>query len=116
GRCRPQRQPVEASRVRVKSLADGLRELRRVVTDPTPRVPFGIPYIDSRTNGGLSIGETAMGMAFSHVGKTALATEMVANNPNVPFLFFSIDQAVDKLSARLLARVTGQSTTKIEAD
>lgn len=100
----------------VRNLAAGFGELHKMATDPTPRIGFGVDYIDSRCNGGMPKAKVAMVMAFSHVGKTALAINAIHTNPHIPILFYSIEMPIEEVTCRLTAMETGLSTSKVESD
>lgn len=100
----------------VRSLAEGCADLHRMANDPTPRIGFGLPYLDSRLNGGLAKGQCAMVMAFSHVGKTSVALNAIFNNSHVPVLFFSIEMALDQVTSKLMAMSVERPTVAIEED
>lgn len=98
----------------VRNLAEGFQDYEGWISDPRPRISFGIPFFDDATNGGIARSEIAMMMAFSSVGKTTLALNIIANNPDVPVLFFSLEMNWRMVAARLAAITSGMSTKEIE--
>ncbi len=100
----------------VRNLAEGFSDLHKMANDPTPRIGFGIPFLDEKTNGGLAKGQCAMVMAFSHVGKTSLAINAISNNSHIPVLFFSIEMPWEQVASKLTAMEVVRATTIIEED
>lgn len=98
----------------VRNLLEGFQDYYGWATDPRPRIGFGLPFFDGRTNGGIARSEIAMMMAFSSVGKTTLALNVVRNNPDVPVLFFSLEMNWRMVAPRLAALELPTSTTAIE--
>lgn len=98
----------------VRTLAEGFRDYHSWATDPTPRIPFGIRFVDEATNGGIGRSELAMLMAFSSVGKTTLALNIIRKNPHIPVLFMSLEMSWRMVSARLAAIECGVTTRQIE--
>jgi hypothetical protein len=94
----------------------GVESYKQWATDPTPRIGLGLPFYDQRTNGGLAKAECMMVMAYSSVGKTSIALNMIANNPGVPTVFFSLEMSWRQVVARLTAIRSGLSTEEIEKE
>lgn len=99
----------------LQSVRDGLESFRDWATDPRPRIPFGLPFFDDRTRGGMAKAQLAMIQAYSSVGKTTLALNVIANNPGVPTLFFSLEMSWRMVASRLASIVTGTPTWEMEA-
>ena len=100
----------------VRSLHDGFRDYHSWATDPTPRIPFGINFVDGKTNGGIGRSELALLMAFSSVGKTTIGLNIIRNNPGIPVLFMSLEMSWRMVAARIAAMECGITTKKIEND
>jgi hypothetical protein len=100
----------------VRTVHDGLTEYLAWATDPRPRIPWGLPFFDGPTGGGLARSETAMIIAYSSVGKTSILLNIVRNNPTIPTLFFSLEMSWRQVVSRLTAMEFGISTQSIEAD
>lgn len=99
----------------VRTVNDGLQEYFAWATDPRPRIPWGLPFFDRPTGGGIARSETAMLIAYSSVGKTSIALNIIRNNPHVPTLFFSLEMSWRQVVSRLTAMEYGISTQQIEA-
>lgn len=100
----------------VRNLQEALEDYKNWAQDPVPRIGFGMDWFDSATNGGIARSEIAMFMAFSSVGKTTFALNVVRNNPHIPVLFFSLEMNWRMVAARLAAIELGTTTKAIEDD
>jgi len=100
--------------VTLRSVSNGLDDYRTWATDPRPRVGLGLPFFDQRTNGGLAKAECCMVLAYSSVGKTSIALNMIAQNPSVPTIFFSLEMSWRQVVARLTALTSGIPTWELE--
>lgn len=100
----------------VRNLQEAFADYQMWATDPTPRIGFGMRWFDQPTNGGIARSEIAMFMAFSSVGKTTVALNIIRNNPGIPCLFFSLEMNWRMVAARLAAIDLGFTTRQIEAD
>jgi hypothetical protein len=98
----------------VRTLHEAFDDYELWATDPVPRIGFGMPWFDRPTNGGIARSEIAMFMAFSSVGKTTVALNIIRNNPNIPVLFFSLEMNWRMVAARLAAIEKGTTTRAIE--
>lgn len=98
----------------LRSVLHGVEDYRTWATDPTPRIGFGLPFLDSATNGGLAKAECGMVLAYSSVGKTAIALNAIANNPKTPTVFFSLEMSWRQVVARLTAILSGIPTWVLE--
>ncbi len=67
------------------------------------RIPLGWSFFDQATYGGIALGEVLMMLAYSGVGKTWWACNVVINNPSVPTVFFSLEMQARALMQRLAA-------------
>lgn len=77
-----------------------MERLREFAANPRQRVRTGIPSLDIITEGPAA-GEvyTIMGRSFS--GKSLVATNIMANNPKLPLLFFSLEMPERQALSRL---------------
>lgn len=98
----------------VRTLAEGFQDYFGWATDPVPRIGFGLPFFDGRTNGGIARSEICMMLAFSSVGKTTLGLNVIRNNPTIPVLFFSLEMNWRMVAARLAAMELPTTTAAIE--
>jgi hypothetical protein len=99
----------------VQNLAQGFQSYRDWATDPVPRIGFGMDWFDRPTGGGLARSEIAMMMAFSSVGKTTVALNIIRNNPHIPTLFFSLEMNWRMVAARLAAMELPSTTKDLES-
>jgi replicative DNA helicase len=100
----------------VRTVADGFQEYVSWATDPVPRIPMGLPFFDLHTGGGIARSEICMVMAYSSVGKTSLALNIIRANPHIPTLFFSLEMSWRQVVARLAAMHHGTTTRAIEEE
>jgi replicative DNA helicase len=100
----------------VRTLGEAFTDYSAWANDPRPRVGFGYPFFDLPSGGGIALSEIAMFMAFSSVGKTTFALNVIRNNQDVPTLFFSLEMNKRMVAARLAAMDVPTSTTRIESD
>ena len=98
----------------VQTLSQGFESYRAWATDPVPRIGFGMDWFDGPTGGGLARSEIAMFMAFSSVGKTTVALNIIRNNPTIPTLFFSLEMNWRMVAARLAAMELPSTTKDLE--
>jgi hypothetical protein len=105
---------VEEAPVTVQNLAQGFQSYRDWATDPIPRIGFGMDWFDGPTGGGIARSEIAMLMAFSSVGKTTMALNIIRNNPHIPVLFFSLEMNWRMVAARLAAMELPSTTKDLE--
>ena len=102
--------------VGIRDVREGVEDFRSWATDPRPRVPYGIPFIDQATNGGMARSEITQLMAFSSVGKTTIALNIIRNNPDVPTLMMSLEMSWRMVVVRLAAMSYGVSTRFLEEE
>ena len=98
----------------VQTLGQGFESYRSWATDPIPRIPFGMDWFDRPTGGGLARSEVAMMMAFSSVGKTTVALNIIRNNPHIPTLLFSLEMNWRMVAARIAAMELPSTTQSLE--
>ncbi len=99
----------------VQTLAQGFDSYRSWATDPVPRIGMGMDWFDKPTGGGIARSEVCMFMAFSSVGKTTVALNIIRNNPHIPTLFFSLEMNWRMVAARLAAMELPSTTKSLEA-
>lgn len=99
----------------LRNVQEGLQDFVTWATDPQPRIGLGLPFFDNFTGGGLAKAECMMAMSYSSVGKTWLGLNAIANNPDVPTLFASIEMSWRQVASRLTAIHTGVPTWDLEA-
>jgi replicative DNA helicase len=90
-------------------------ELSQWALSDIPRVPTGYEIFDSRTGGGIAPGEVMIFLSRTGVGKTWFAINVLANNPAVPAMFFSLEMHGRYILQRLAAVHQNMATDKIEA-
>jgi replicative DNA helicase len=98
----------------IRNVQDGLNDFCNWATDTRPRIGLGLPFFDDFTGGGLAKAECLMALAYSSVGKTWLGLNAIANNPDVPTLFASIEMSWRIVSSRLVALATNVPTWTLE--
>lgn len=98
----------------LRTVQDGLSDFQNWASDPRPRIGLGLPFFDKYTNGGLAKSECMMFLAYSSVGKTWLALNMIANNPDMPTMFASLEMSWRQVASRLVAITTGVPTWNLE--
>lgn len=84
------------------TLAEQLEDVRHFSENPLQRVRTGLASIDIITEGPAA-GEifTFLGRSFS--GKSQVATNIMANNPQLPLIFFSLEMPARQAISRLYA-------------
>ena len=97
---------------RVVPLADQIGEASQWATGHNPRIPFGFPFFDRRTDGGVTYGELSMFLARTSVGKTWWLLNVIDHNHSVPCVFFSLEMAARAIVVRL-AGVTNDTPTSL---
>lgn len=98
----------------LRDVRSGLADYQAWATDPRPRIGLGLDFFDKYTNGGLAKAECAMILAYSSVGKTSIALNMIANNPMVPTVFFSLEMSWRQVVARETGITSGIPTWELE--
>lgn len=99
----------------VRNLAEGLSDLKAWASDPRPRIGFGMDFFDKPTGGGIGRSEICMFQAFSSVGKTTWALNVVRNNPDVPVLVLSLEMNWRMVAMRLVAMEVPTTTQHLES-
>jgi len=100
----------------VRTVADGFAAYSAWANDPVPRIPFGLPFFDGPTGGGIARAESAMIMSYSSVGKTTIGLNIVRNNPLIPTIVFSLEMSWRLMVPRLAAMDYGISTQAMEQE
>lgn len=85
-------------------LGEQVTDLYEFAANPKQRVPFGLKELDDIVLGPAA-GEVFTLVARSFVGKSLMATNMMANNPDVPILFFSLEMVSHQVLPRLYSHV-----------
>ena len=98
----------------IPSLTEQVEEATRYASGEYPRIPLGFPFFDHRTGGGGTYGEFLMFIARTGVGKTFWLANVLANNPDVPAVFFSLEMAARAMVVRLAAVVNDVPDTAIK--
>lgn len=80
---------------------------------PELRVYTGIPTLDKAMRG-TAPGELTLIQGFTHSGKTLVATEMLIQNENVPFVVFTPDETRPLVLTKLTAATHGVSARELE--
>lgn len=78
------------------------------------RIPTGFPFFDKRIGGGVTQGEVTLMLARTSVGKTWWLANVIANNPGIPAIFFSIEMAGRAMAIRLAAITTDTPDAEIK--
>ena len=87
----------------IYTLQDQIDEAALFASSAKPRIPLGFPFFDTRTGGGVTYGEMTLFLARTGVGKTFWALNVIANNPDVPCIFYSLEMAARAIVVRLAA-------------
>lgn len=87
-----------------ETLDDQTEKLRDFAANPKQRVPFGLRDLDKIILGPAS-GEVFTFVARSFVGKSLMATNIMANNPDTEILFFSLEMPAHQVLQRLYSHV-----------
>lgn len=99
----------------IHTLSEQVEEARLWASSDKPRIPLGFPFFDVRTGGGGTYGELMMFIARTGVGKTFWLANVIANNPDVPTVFFSLEMAARAIVVRLAAVVNDVPDAAIKA-
>lgn len=100
----------------IANVSQGVESFAAWASDARPRIGVGLPFYDDATRGGLAKAECLMVMAVSSVGKTWVALNAIANNPDVPTLFCSLEMSWRQVVSRLTAITTGVPTWELETE
>ena len=98
-----------------RSLHETTNEYRDWASSDHPRIRTGLPFIDSRTEGGVASGELGILIARSGVGKTALGLHLARVNPHVSTLIFSKEMHARYMVRRLAAAHCNVPTSEVLA-
>lgn len=108
---------IEASDTKLyrhfKPLTDAANEFIAWAETPHLRVYTGIPVLDAAMRG-TAPGEITIIQGFTHSGKTLVATEILLNNNETPFLVFSPDETRQLILVKLTAARTGVNAREME--
>lgn len=97
----------------IKSLKDQIDSWRQDVKNPKRRVPLGWPQVDDLVRGPAG-GEVFTVLARSHVGKSLVATNVMANNHDKPLIFFSLEMPEAQVLQRVAAHIFNVPVAEIE--
>lgn len=100
----------------LRNLQQGIESFVSWARDSQSRIGIGLPVFDENTRGGLAKAECMMVMAASSAGKTWVALNAIANNPQVPTLFCSLEMSWRQVAARLTAITSGVPTWEMEKE
>ncbi len=107
-------QSASAQRLRyVRPLADAAEALIDVFQNPEGRFMFGLPPLDVMLRG-VGKGEMCLVVGRAHSGKSAIALQAVANNPQARVLWFQWDESALLLLAKLVAVVSNTNGELLE--
>ena len=96
-----------------KTLTEQMAELRAASANPVQRTRTGLRQLDKAIRG-IGLGELLMFAARSGNGKSAFATQFIANNPDTPTIFFSLEMPASRVMQRLYAQVTDAPAADLE--
>ena len=96
-----------------KLLQEQANDLRALAANPRRRVPTGFPSIDMIC-GGPTAGEVATFCGRSYVGKSLIATNIMANNPDRRIIFFSLEMPEAQVLQRLYAHLSGIDSWQVD--
>ena len=82
------------------TLGEQVERLRDFAANPRQRIRIGIESLDILTEGPAA-GEVYQFMGRSFSGKSLVATNIMANNPEVPLIFFSLEMPARQALSRL---------------
>lgn len=99
----------------IHTLTEQVEEARLWASSEKPRIPLGFPFFDVRTGGGGTYGELMLFIARTGVGKTFWLANVIANNPDIPTVFFSLEMAARAIVVRLAAVVNDVPDAAIKA-
>lgn len=85
-------------------LGEQVEDLYEFAANPKQRVGFGLKELDNLVLGPAP-GEVFTFVARSFVGKSLVATNVMANNPDEPILFFSLEMVAHQVLPRLYSHV-----------
>lgn len=100
----------------IATVHQGIDSFVSWASDRRPRIGLGLPFFDEATKGGLAKAECLMVMATSSGGKTWVALNAIANNPDIATLFCSLEMSWRQVVARLTAITTGVPTWELESE
>jgi KaiC/GvpD/RAD55 family RecA-like ATPase len=98
---------------RYKPLREAADEFIRFAQTPTERVYTGIPEFDAAMRG-TGPGELTLIQGFTHSGKTLVATEILLNNPDTPFVLFTPDETRPLVLTKLTSALHGIGAEELE--
>lgn len=100
-------QAFDPSRSRgFKLLGEQAQDLRAFAANPKQRSFTGMKGLDYLI-GGIAAGEIFTFCGRSHVGKSLVATNIMANNPDLGIVFFSLEMPFHQVLQNLYGHITG---------
>jgi len=97
----------------IKTLSQQVEGWKQEVADPKRRIPLGWSALDQLVRGPAR-GEVFTVIAHSEVGKSLIATNIMANNPNERILFFSLEMPDHQVLHRLTSHVFNYPSRDLE--
>lgn len=97
----------------IKTLGAQVESWKREVANPRRRIPYGWPELDELVRGPAA-GEVHTLVAHSFVGKSLVATNIMANNPDKRILFFSLEMPTHQVLHRLASHVFNVPADQLE--
>lgn len=96
------------------TISDHVKALRTFAANPRQRVRTGLESLDHITEGPAA-GEvyTILGRSFS--GKSLVATQIMANNPEMPMVFFSLEMPARQALMRLYSQSMSVDAGDVQA-
>jgi replicative DNA helicase len=89
-----------------QTLAEQVTALRDFASNPQQRVRSGLPTLDAFIEGPAA-GEVYNAVGRSHAGKSMFGLQLLANNPDLGSVFFSLEMPARMALQRLYCMVTG---------
>lgn len=97
-----------------KLIGEQVNDLKHFAANPKQRIPFGFRELDKAVHGPAE-GEVFTVVARSGVGKSLFATNVMANNPDAPLIFFSLEMPYHLVLQRLYSHVFGTPSHDVQA-
>lgn len=106
--------PTPAQLRGFNTLDEQVAKLRTFAANPKQRTPFGLEELDNLVLGPAE-GEVFTFVARSFVGKSLLATNFMANNPDTEIIFFSLEMTSHQVLQRLYAHVFNTPSADVQS-
>lgn len=95
-----------------RTVTEQVGRLRDFAANPKQRVPTGLAALDAHILGP-AWGEVFMFLGRSFTGKSLIATNLMANNPDKGIIFFSLEMPEHQVLQRLWAHVSDVSASEV---